>query len=161
MQLFFPPFLFFSLPFLIQCTMSHLCTSVQKHLYICLMCTVNLNLIFSFCLTHTHKYPFTHCLYFSFFMWTQYTPLVARKPFEHFFSPIGRHLITHLYVLCVCVCVCSCACAEVSAYISRERSCQAELRDCSTIQPSNNNEPLTLFDRGHRLSSPVATVVNV
>lgn len=96
---FFPPFFVL----FIQCTMSHLCTSVQKHLYICLMCTVNLNLIFSFCLTHTHKYPFTHCLYFSFFMWTQYTPLVARKPFEHFFPPIGRHLITHLYVLCVCV----------------------------------------------------------
>lgn len=160
MQLFFPPFLFFSLPFLIQCTMSHLCTSVQKHLYIFLMCTVNLNLIFSFCLTHTHKYPFTHCLYFSFFMWTQYTPLVARKPFEHFFPPLVDIWLP-ICMFCVCVCVCSCACAEVSAYISRERSCQAELRDCSTIQPSNNNEPLTLFDRGHRLSSPVATVVNV
>lgn len=28
-------------------------------------------------------------LYFPFFMWTQYTPSVARKPYEHFFFPPG------------------------------------------------------------------------
>lgn len=95
---------------------------------------------------------------FYYFMWTQYTSLVARKPFELLFfcSPRGRRLITHLYGVYVrrgrCVCVC----------VSRERSCQAELWGCSSIQPSNNNEPPTMLDRAHRLSALVAVaVVNV
>lgn len=42
----------------------------------------------------TSAFPFssdTHRqrLYFPFFMWTQYTPSVARKPYEHFFFPPG------------------------------------------------------------------------
>ncbi len=50
-------------------------------------------------------------------------------------------------------------CVEASVCVSRERSCQAELWGCSSIQPSNNNEPLTMLDRAHRLSSPVAIAV--
>lgn len=102
MQLFFPPFLFFSLPFLIQCTMSHLCTSVQKHLYICLMCTVNLNLIFSFCLTHTSTHSHTVFI-FHFSCGPSTHHWLLGNHLSIFFPPIGRHLITHLYVLCVCV----------------------------------------------------------
>lgn len=52
-----------------------------------------------------------------------------------------------------------CVCVVASVCVSRERSCQAELWGCSSIQPSNNNEPLTMLDRAHRLSSPVAIAV--
>lgn len=38
----------------------------------------------------------------------------------------------------------------------RESSCQAELWVCSSIQSSNNNEPLTMLDRAQSLSRPVA-----
>lgn len=50
-----------------------LCTSSHKCFYLSLICTVYLNLILLFCHAHNH----TCCLYFSFFIWNQYTLSVA------------------------------------------------------------------------------------
>lgn len=83
--------------------------------------------------------------------------MVARKQFEHF-SPRGRCLITHLYGLFVCVYGYVCG-GQYVCVVLREGSCQAELWGCSSIQPSNNNEPLTTLDRAQSPSSPVAITV--
>lgn len=63
-------------------------------------------------------------------MLTQSQPLVARKPFEHFFFPRGKPLITHLYGVylfvdvCVCVCVwrgpvCVCVCVSLERVLAK------------------------------------------
>lgn len=60
-------------------------------------------------------------------------------------------------MVCVHVYMCMRVCVEASSCVSpRESSCQAELWGCSSIQSSNNNEPLTMLDRAQSLSSPVA-----
>lgn len=99
-------------------------------------------------------------LYFPFFMWIQYTPSVARKPYEHFFFPLGQMFDYRFgWRVRACVHVHECVCLEAGLCMCvspRESSCQAELWVCSSIQPSNNNEPLTMLDRAQSLSSPVA-----
>lgn len=73
-----------------------------------------------------------------------------------FLFSLGQ-MFDYWFVWCVCVCTCVCACVEASSCVSpRESSCQAELWGCSSIQSSNNNEPLTMLDRAQSLSSPVA-----